>query len=120
MLAIPLLSTLLALSSLSAIDYCRGETASLNSRSCEQKYFEETDRDLNIKYKRVIRTLRPDEKKWLVLAQRAWVPYRENNCRFEGILNGDKELVYRKEYYSCMADMTRDRVLFLTRVLNRP
>ena len=49
---------------------------------CFSQLFEETDAELNSQYKQLVEYLDPKNRKRLVVAQRAWVKFRDADCAF--------------------------------------
>jgi len=77
-------------------------------RQCNAKEFRIYDQALNESYRQLMHRLDPTERRNLREAQRAWIRYRDAECRFEGFEmrggTGEALLVG-----GCLAEMTRRR-----------
>ena len=69
---------------------CKNPTSTLEINECAQREYKARDRDLNETYKSLIGSLKPEDagdttdyaavKAQLVLAQKAWVAFRDADC----------------------------------------
>ena len=78
-------------------------------RACENKRYQEADRQLNVVYTRLIATLDNDQKQKLRLAQRAWLQFRDTNSDFLAAAASGGTLGPLLKI-TAMADMTEARV----------
>lgn len=73
--------------------------------------FKASDAELNRLYKEIERRLRDDRDtaKVLVAAQRAWIAFRDAECKFvaSGVQGGS---VYPTIYSNCLGEVTQSRV----------
>ena len=78
------------------------------------KIFEVADKDLNDAYRKFITVLNQpswgEAKQKLILAQRAWITFRDKECEFSQELIGGANHVNQSE---CMADMTKERAEYI-------
>jgi len=99
----PLLFTTMAF----AVD-CNDQ-ATMNQCAAQQNAA--ADKELNALYQQITSRLKsnPDSKKQLVSAQRAWVAFRDAECKFSasGVEGGS---VYPLIYSNCVTELTRARV----------
>ena len=99
----PLLFTTMAF----AVD-CNDQ-ATMNQCAAQQNVA--ADKELNTLYQQITSRLKsnPDSKKQLVSAQRAWVAFRDAECKFSasGVEGGS---VYPLIYSNCVTELTRARV----------
>ncbi len=66
-----------------AID-CANASDQATMNQCAGQEFKSTDKELNAMYQQIIGRLKdnPDRKKLLVGAQRAWIGFRDTECKF--------------------------------------
>jgi len=99
----PLLFTTMAF----AVD-CNDQ-ATMNQCAAQQNAA--ADKELNALYQQITSRLKsnPDSKKQLVSAQRAWVAFRDAECKFSasGVEGGS---VYPLIYSNCTTELTKARV----------
>lgn len=53
-------------------------------RECISKKFDYHDKILNQTYQKLVRSLDKSQAELLVIAERAWIDYREKDCQFAG------------------------------------
>ena len=76
-------------SGLSAEDNCKDPKTSYDRTYCAAKLFLESDKELNAVYKELKGLIKPDVQKKLVLVQREWIHYRDNQCESNGTIDVD-------------------------------
>lgn len=76
---------------------------------CAQEEFQKADAELNKVYQQLLLKLETAHKEKLRLAQRAWVVFRDAHCDCESFAfeGGSMQPLLR---FSCLAQVTRDRV----------
>ena len=93
-----------------------GDQATMNQ--CAGQEFKSTDKELNAMYQQIIGRLKdnPDRKKLLVGAQRAWIGFRDTECKFSasGVEGGS---VYPLIYSNCLTAVTKARIEALKQYL---
>lgn len=91
-------------------DDCSAVATQVAAGACYQAAYEAADKALNATYHEVSRRLadEPDAKKLLVDAQRAWIAFRDAECRFStsAVAGGS---AYPMVAAICMAEMTTAR-----------
>lgn len=104
--------TLLLLAPLAhaAVD-CANASDQATMNQCAGQDFTAADKELNTLYQQIIGRLKdsPDSKKLLVSAQRAWVTFRDAECKFSasGVEGGS---VYPLVNRTCLTGATKARV----------
>ena len=102
----PLLFTSMAF----AVD-CDNANDQATMNQCAAQQNAAADKELNALYQQITSRLKsnPDGKKQLVGAQRAWVAFRDAECRFSasGVEGGS---VYPLIYSNCVTELTKARV----------
>ena len=102
----PLLFTTVA----HAVD-CDNATDQATMKQCAAQQNKAADKELNALYHQITERLKgsPDSKKLLVGAQRAWIGFRDAECKFSasGVEGGS---VYPLIYSHCITDLTKARV----------
>ena len=85
------------------------DQAAMNQCAAQQNAA--ADKELNALYQQITSRLKsnPDSKKQLVSAQRAWVAFRDAECKFSasGVTAGS---VYPLIYSNCTTELTKARV----------
>ncbi|WP_460152191.1 lysozyme inhibitor LprI family protein [Pseudomonas sp. S2_B07] len=93
-----------------AVD-CDNATDQATMNQCAAQQNAAADKELNALYQQITTRLQaePERKKLLVGAQRAWVAFRDAECKFSasGVEGGS---VYPLIYSSCTTDLTKARV----------
>ncbi|MDB5997133.1 MAG: urease-associated protein [Pseudomonas sp.] len=104
------LTPLLLTSFAHAVD-CDNATDQATMNQCAAQQNKAADKELNALYQQINARLKgsPDSKKLLVGAQRAWVGFRDAECKFSasGVEGGS---VYPLIYSNCITDLTKARV----------
>ncbi|QRK82693.1 lysozyme inhibitor LprI family protein [Pseudomonas granadensis] len=100
-----------------AVDCAKAnDQATMNQ--CAGQDFKAADKELNTVYQQITARLKdnPDGKKLLISAQRAWIGFRDTECKFSasGVAGGS---VYPLIYRNCMTSMTKTRVEALKQYL---
>ncbi|EJM88493.1 MULTISPECIES: lysozyme inhibitor LprI family protein [unclassified Pseudomonas] len=102
----PLLFTTVA----HAVD-CDNATDQATMNQCAAQQNKAADKELNALYQQINARLKdsPESKKQLIGAQRAWIGFRDAECRFSasGVEGGS---VYPLIYSNCITDLTKARV----------
>ncbi|QXE10886.1 MULTISPECIES: lysozyme inhibitor LprI family protein [Pseudomonas] len=100
-----------------AID-CANASDQATMNQCAGQEFKSTDKELNAMYQQIIGRLKdnPDRKKLLVGAQRAWIGFRDTECKFSasGVEGGS---VYPLIYSNCLTAVTKARIEALKQYL---
>ncbi len=93
-----------------AVD-CANASDQATMNQCAGQDFKAADKELNAVYQQITGRLKdnPDGKKLLVSAQRAWVGFRDAECKFSasGVTGGS---VYPLIYSNCLTGVTKVRV----------
>jgi uncharacterized protein YecT (DUF1311 family) len=80
------------------------------------KKYQKTDAKLNQIYNQLIKTLDPNEKKLITIAQKNWIKFRDTHCNFEtSEYNGGS--IQSLIYSNCLIDCTQNRINQLTESL---
>ncbi|WP_223480729.1 MULTISPECIES: lysozyme inhibitor LprI family protein [unclassified Pseudomonas] len=102
----PLLFTTVA----HAVD-CDNATDQATMNQCAAQQNKAADKELNALYQQINARLKdsPESKKQLIGAQRAWIGFRDAECKFSasGVEGGS---VYPLIYSNCITDLTKARV----------
>lgn len=100
-----------------AVD-CANASDQATMNQCAGQDFKAADKELNTVYQQIIGRLKDntDGKKLLVSAQRAWLGFRDAECKFSssGVTGGS---VYPWVYSSCLTGVTKLRVESLKQYL---
>ncbi len=93
-----------------AVD-CDNASDQATMNQCAAQQNAAADKELNALYQQITSRLKskPDSKKQLVGAQRAWVAFRDAECKFSasGVEGGS---VYPLIYSNCTTELTKARV----------
>lgn len=97
---------------------CANASDQATMNQCAGQDFKAADKELNTVYQQISGRLKdnPDGKKLLVSAQRAWLGFRDAECKFSssGVTGGS---VYPWVYSSCLTGVTKLRVEALKQYL---
>ena len=108
---------LLLTSPVFAVD-CENASDQSTMSQCAAQQHAAADKELNALYQQITSRLKsnPDSQKLLVGAQRAWVAFRDAECKFSasGVAGGS---VYPLIYNNCTTALTRSRVQTLKQYL---
>jgi uncharacterized protein YecT (DUF1311 family) len=100
-----------------AVD-CANASDQATMNQCAGQDFKAADKALNTVYQQITGRLKdnPDGKKLLVSAQRAWVGFRDAECKFSssGVTGGS---AYPWVYSNCLTGVTKIRVEALKQYL---
>jgi uncharacterized protein YecT (DUF1311 family) len=73
--------------------------------------YQKVDKELNSVYNKLIKKLNETDKKNLVEAQKAWIKFRDLDCKFQSQDPGDGGGPYEnKMKIDCLVRKTRDRI----------
>jgi uncharacterized protein YecT (DUF1311 family) len=90
---------------------CDNATDQATMNQCAAQQNKAADKELNALYQQITTRLKssPDSKKLLIGAQRAWVTFRDAECKFSsaGVEGGS---VYPLIYSNCITELTKARV----------
>jgi uncharacterized protein YecT (DUF1311 family) len=99
-------------------DPCAQAVSTIDVNTCMEKVLKARDRELNVAYQDLLKTLVKSEagdttdyarvRKELTAAQRAWVQYRDNDCNAQYTYHAQG--TYRgPRYLGCMVERTEQR-----------
>lgn len=90
---------------------CENAADQATMNQCAAQQNRAADKELNALYQQITARLKgsPDNRKLLVGAQRAWIAFRDSECKFaaSGVAGGS---VYPLIYSNCLTDLTKARV----------
>jgi len=103
------LLVLMSAVTLYAEDNCADPQTQLDMNLCQQKAFEKADAELNGIYKQVVAQLDVTGKGLLKEAQRSWIKFRDQECKFEAFKyeGGSMQPLIVS---GCLTELTRQRV----------
>lgn len=95
-----------------AADDCANAMDQATMDECAGKDFDAADKKLNDAYKQIEGRLKDDaaSKKLLVDAQRAWIAFRDAECKFQGGPPANAGSVYPMVVANCLAGLTNLRL----------
>ena len=74
-----------------------------------EKRYKATDLQLNKVYKQLLGMLSDKEKQLLVNAEKSWLLYRDNHCKFEkAVYEGGS--IQPLIYFNCLEELTKKRI----------
>lgn len=85
-----------------------GATATPDIIVCIDAEFKLQDDELNFVYKQVTKDMSADRKSLLLKAQKAWISYKESNCKF--YFDPDGGSMSQIDANQCLLDMTAGRL----------
>ena len=85
---------------------------------CAAEQFKKADTELNRVYNRISARISPSDRAALVEAQRAWLSYRDSNCKAERQLHGGSIAPTVEAF--CLQDITEARSKELIRIYETP
>ena len=98
---------------------CQNATTQLQLNECAAASYAKSDKDLNKVYRDILARLKgPSETKTdFIAAQRAWLKYRDAQCRFEisGLEGGSVQPMI---YSQCLDTLTQSRTKYLSQFLD--
>lgn len=109
-LALALAPFLLAAAPAAADDKldCAHAEAQQDMNRCAEQDFERADAVLNRDYKKLLAGLDAPNAGLLRTAQRAWLSFRDSECKFEAAPNTGGS-IYPLVYSGCLTALTKDR-----------
>jgi uncharacterized protein YecT (DUF1311 family) len=112
------LATLCLGASAQTADPCKTQSNTVEMDACAKQTLTRQDKALNEAYQKLMKSLVPDDKddrtdytdvrKKLVDAQRAWITYRDNDCKAKLRLN-ENGTMRGVIYLGCLSDRTEQR-----------
>lgn len=101
---------------------CANAQDQTTMNQCAGKDFDAADKKLNDAYKQIESRLKDNaaSKKLLVDAQRAWVAFRDAECKFQGGPIDQAGTVYPMVVANCQTALTNDRLKDFQTYLNCP
>lgn len=75
---------------------------------CQQQDYEAADRQLNAAYRALTAKIDAEAKALLVDAQRAWIAFRDKECKYEAAPN-EGGSIYPLIYAGCLTQLTKTR-----------
>lgn len=81
--------------------------ADMNQEASEA--YANEDKDLNETYGNLIKNLDPENQELLRQAQRSWIKYRDDECRFRSADSAGGS-IYPMMVSGCLADITHQRI----------
>ena len=78
--------------------------------------YNKADKELNQIYGQLVKKIDPQEKQALVATEKAWIAYRDLQCKFECMSYG-RGSMYSMQYSACMTSMTKKRTSELKEVI---
>ena len=100
----------------SVADCSKQDLAQVDLNVCAYGVFKKQDRALNALYGELMKTPDAGEPRQLQASQRAWLQFRDLECAYEVPDTGGSIVPTLKA--DCLAELTRERILDLRRVLN--
>lgn len=92
-----------------AIGECDKYKTAYDKTYCMAKLFLESDKELNVVYKDLKNTLKPDMKRMLTETQREWISYRDGVCQNQpGTINVDCNYSVNRERAEYLRDRLRE------------
>lgn len=109
---------LAASASFACAEDCENATDQAAMNACADESFKKADADLNAVYKKLQDRKSDDEEatKALIAAERAWIEFRDAECRFDSADNLGSS-IYPLVYADCQERLTRTRIEQLDRYL---
>jgi uncharacterized protein YecT (DUF1311 family) len=90
---------------------CDNATDQATMNQCAAQQHKTADKELNALYQQITHRLKsnPDSQKLMVGAQRAWIAFRDAECKFSasGVEGGS---VYPLIYSTCITELTKARI----------
>jgi uncharacterized protein YecT (DUF1311 family) len=115
------LGLLALVTSAAAADNCADAQDQATMNQCADKAYKASDAKLNKLYRQITGRLKDDRDaaKLLVAAQKAWIAFRDAECKFSssGATGGS---IYPMTLAQCLDGVTQDRIKSLQAYLNCP
>ncbi|MGL6547688.1 lysozyme inhibitor LprI family protein [Aeromonas hydrophila] len=110
---------LLAVSTVQASDDCIEPMTQAAMNICAMQDYTKADAELNAAYRKLVATLDKDQLGRLKTAQRAWITFRDAQCRYEaGVYEGGT--IAPLVHSSCLTNLTELRTKDLNTLLDQP
>lgn len=112
LMRLPLLAALLFLGasiSNAVAEDCAEPEDQATMNQCADKAYKAADARLNTAYQKIVARLDEDARKLLTGAQRAWIAYRDAECRFQ-TSNAAEGSIYPAVLSGCMQSLTQARL----------
>jgi uncharacterized protein YecT (DUF1311 family) len=93
----------------SPADPCRSARSTVAMRECFDRAFQTADAELNRVYGMLLGKADAQGRPLLRSAQRAWIAYRDAECRFRAS-ESEGGTLYPVELLSCRTELTRERI----------
>ena len=95
---------------------CKPDGNTAEMKKCAADEYAIADKRLNQIYQQLIPQLRGEQKQRLIQAQRTWIQFRDQTCRFESsqVLGGTAEGLF---FTNCLTKVTQQRTQDLQRYL---
>lgn len=87
---------------------CKPDGNTAQMKKCAADDYAIADKRLNQIYQQLIAKLQGEQKQRLIQAQRTWIQFRDQTCRFESsqVLGGTAEGLF---FTTCLTKVTQDR-----------
>jgi uncharacterized protein YecT (DUF1311 family) len=108
-----IIATLFIWTAYSSLSFCQTQ-AELNEQSSVE--YKKADKELNKIYGALLSKLDASEKKAFIASEKAWIAFRDLECKFECMEN-EGGSIYPLSYSSCMTNMTEKRTKELKEIL---
>ncbi|WP_249126422.1 lysozyme inhibitor LprI family protein [Aeromonas popoffii] len=110
---------LLAVSTVQASDDCKEPMTQAAMNICAMQDYTKADAELNAAYKKLVAALDKEQLGRLKTAQRAWITFRDAQCRYEaGVYEGGS--IAPLVHSSCLTKLTEQRTKDLIAQLDQP
>ncbi len=96
-------------------DPCNNALTQIEMNLCAKQQSEKADKDINRRYRLIMQKLGEKEKALLKTAQRAWIAYRDANCKADFSLYEGGSIAPLIQF-SCLEKMTTERIAELNRI----
>ncbi|MBV9045178.1 MAG: DUF1311 domain-containing protein [Alphaproteobacteria bacterium] len=100
---------LLAAAPAHAKDVCDDAPDQNTMNRCAQDDYKASDAALNRAYQKHMKDLDADSQTLLKTAQRAWLAFRDGECKHQAAPN-DGGSMYPMAYFGCLNRLTKDRI----------
>ncbi len=92
-----------------AAENCSQMSSQMDINACYQRAYETADSNLQTTYTTLIKKLPPDGAAQLRTAQRGWVIYKDNWCKFQSSMTKDGSM-YPTVLASCLTKLTNEQL----------
>ena len=115
----PALLLLLATTAVQAEQDCTAPVTQTDMNICAFQDYQQADAKLNAAYRKLVAMLDKDQLGRLKTAQRAWITFRDAQCRYEaGVYEGGT--IAPLVHSSCLTNLTELRTKDLNALLDQP